>query len=250
MATIKHELDRHGILWQTWTGETTMEDLVATAELPVTGENDSPIRCAVSDFRKATFASNRKADTDVAMKEIKDSVEVAKRVGAKWATVVLGCYAKRLELDYQTANVIDNLKRAAEICEPSGLVLVLEPLNPWRDHPDLFLTRIPQAYQICKAVGSPSVKILDDLYHQQISEGNLIPNMNRAWDEIAYFQIGDNPGRREPTTGEINYANVFQHIHEKGFTGIYGMEHGNSQSGAEGEEAVMQAYRSVDAPGA
>ena len=123
---------------------------------------------------------------------------------------------------------------------------VLESLNHWTNHPDLFLWKIRQAYQICRAVGSPSCKILDDLYHQQISEGNLIPNMDRAWDEIAYFQIGDNPGRKEPTTGEINYKNVFKHIYEKGYTGILGMEHGNSKPGPEGEQAAIDAYVEVD----
>jgi hydroxypyruvate isomerase len=80
----------------------------------------------------------------------------------------------------------------------------------------------------------------------QIQEGNLIPNMERAWEEIAYFQVGDNPGRKEPTTGEINYLNVFKYIHEKGFSGIVGMEHGNSIPGKEGEEALIKAYVSVD----
>jgi hydroxypyruvate isomerase len=100
---------------------------------------------------------------------------------------------------------------------------------------------------ICRSVGSPSCKILDDLYHQQVTEGNLIPNMDLAWDEIAYIQVGDNPGRNEPTTGEINYKNVFKHIHEKGYTGIVGMEHGNSKPGKDGEQAVIKAYTEVDA---
>ena len=123
--------------------------------------------------------------------------------------------------------------------------MVLEPLNPW-NHPGLFLTKIPQAYQICRAVGSPSCKILDDLYHQQITEGNLIPNIDRAWDQIAYFQVGDNPGRNEPTTGEINYRNVFRHIHGKDFDGLVGMEHGNAQAGKAGEQAVIDAYMTCD----
>jgi hydroxypyruvate isomerase len=123
--------------------------------------------------------------------------------------------------------------------------MVLEPLN-FYNHPGLFLTKIPQAFEICRSVGSPACKILDDLYHQQIQEGNLIPNIDKAYDEIGYFQIGDNPGRKEPTTGEINYKNVFKHINAKGFTGIYGMEHGNSKPGKEGELALIEAYRSVD----
>ncbi len=133
-----------------------------------------------------------------------------------------------------------------EVCEPAGLVMVLDLLNWWANHPGLFLTKTPQAFLICKAVGSSSCKILDDLYHQQISEGNLIPNMDMAWDEIGYFQIGDNPGRKEPTTGEINYKNVFKHIHQRGYTGIMGMEHGNSKPGAEGEQALIDAYVEVD----
>lgn len=201
---------------------------------------------ATADFNNVTFASTRQSVVDKILADIRDSVEVAKRVNAKWCTVVPGQYSTRDPWEYQTANVIENLRRCAEICEPSGLVMVLEPLNPWRDHPGLFLTRIPQAYQICRAVGSPSCKILDDLYHQQITEGNLIPNLDRAWSEIAYFQVGDNPGRKEPTTGEINYKNIFEHIHEKGFDGVVGMEHGNSKPGKEGERAVIEAYRYCD----
>ena len=172
-------------------------------------------------------------------------MEVAKRVHATWMTVVPGHVDLAVHPDYQTANVVEALKRAAAILEPHSLTMVLEPLNP-RDLPGLFLKGIPQAFQICKAVDSPACKILDDLYHQQISEGDLIPNIDAAWDEIAYFQIGDNPGRNEPTTGEINYQNVFRHIHDKGFDGILGMEHGNSQPGASGELAVIDAYRRVD----
>ena len=161
-------------------------------------------------------------------------------------TVVSGDLSLRLEMDYQPDNAVESLRRAAEIFEPHGLVMVLEPLNPWANHPGMFLAKIPHAYMICRAVDSPACKILFDIYHQQITEGNLIPNMDRAWEEIGYFQVGDTPGRKEPTTGEINYRNVFRHVYEKGFDGVVGMEHGNSKPGAEGEMAVLEAYREVD----
>jgi len=148
--------------------------------------------------------------------------------------------------DYMTANCIENLKVAAEVCEPAGLVMVLEPLNWWANHPGLFLRKVTQGYLICKAVASPSCKILDDLYHAQVQEGNLIPNMEKSWDEIGYIQVGDNPGRKEPTTGEINYKNIFKWLHNKGYEGVIGMEHGNSQRGAEGERALIEAYRYCD----
>ncbi len=180
------------------------------------------------------------------LSDIQTSVEVAKRVNAKWMTVVPGYVDLSLEMGYQTANVVQSLRMACDILDPHGLVMVLEPLNWYANHAGQFLTEIPQAYEICKAVNSPSCKILFDIYHQQITEGNLIPNIDKAWDQIAYFQVGDNPGRKEPTTGEINYRNVFRHIHSKGFNGIVGMEHGNSEEGAQGEQKVIDAYRIVD----
>ena len=196
-------------------------------------------------WTEPNLASGKQEWRDQFLKEINESVEVAKRVNAKWMTVVPGHVDLRKDMGYQTANVIESLKQAAAILEPHGLTMVLEPLN-FRDHPGLFLTKSSQAFEICKAVDSPSCKILFDIYHQQIQEGNLIPNIDLSWDEIAYFQVGDNPGRKEPTTGEINYKNVFSHIHSKGFNGIVGMEHGNSQSGKSGENAVIEAYRQSD----
>jgi hydroxypyruvate isomerase len=192
-----------------------------------------------------TFAAGEASFRESFLKDVDASIEVARRVNAKWATVVMGTVAPRLEPEFQAANAVEILRAAAERLERHGLVMVLEPLNR-RDHPNLFLTRIPQAFQICRAVNSPSCKILFDIYHQQISEGNLIPNFDRAWSEVAYVQVGDNPGRREPTTGEINYANVFTHLKRKGFAGVVGMEHGNSRPGPEGELAVVAAYRAVD----
>lgn len=181
--------------------------------------------------------------TEIFVNACKNAVDVAKRVNAKWMTVVPGNFERKLPMDIQTAHVIDALRLGAEILEPQGLVMVLEPLS---DTPDLFLRHSDQTYMICKAVNSPSCKILYDIYHMQKNEGNLITYMDLAWDEIAYIQIGDNPGRKEPTTGEINYKNIFQHIYEKGYKGILGMEHGNSLPGKEGEQAVIKAYRYCD----
>ncbi len=192
-----------------------------------------------------TFSRGDAGDQSKFLDEAKAAVDVAKRTNAKWMTVVPGRSEPRLDPGYQTAYAVDQLRAACEILKPHGLVMVLEPLNPC-DHPGMLLAEMAHAYEMCKAVDSPSCKILCDLYHQQATEGNLIPNIDRCWDQIAYFQIGDNPGRREPTTGEINYANVFKHIKAKGFTGILGMEHGNSIGGADGERAVIDAYRSCD----
>ena len=196
-------------------------------------------------WRRPNLASGKKDERDAFLSEIKSSVEVAKRVNAKWMTVVPGLKDFEKNIEYQTINVIETLKRACDILEPHGLVMVLEPLS-FSNHPGLFLTESPQANSICKAVGSPSCKILFDIYHQQIQEGNLIPNIENCWNEIAYFQIGDNPGRNEPYSGEINFKNIFKYIYDKGFKGILGMEHGNSVEGIEGELKVIKAYQMAD----
>lgn len=191
-----------------------------------------------------TLAAGKPEYIDIFLDGCRRAVDVAKRVNAKWMTVVPGGFERRLPMGVQDANVIDALRRGTEILEPHGLVMVLEPLS---DSPDLYLRTSEQTYMICKAVNSPSCKILYDIYHMQKNEGNLINNIELTWDEIAYFQIGDNPGRKEPTTGEINFKNVFKYIHNKGYKGVMGMEHGNSMPGAEGEKKLIDAYRQVDA---
>jgi hydroxypyruvate isomerase len=216
---------------------------------------------AYGSFDRPTFARKDKAIWDGIVQTITDAVPVAKRVGAAWMTVVPGSVDQqhkddpkwnqyggpRLAEGYQFANVTELLRRLSAVLEPHKLGMVLEPLNWPTNHGGVFLRHSDQAYALCKAVNSPSCKILFDLYHQQITEGNLIPNLDACWDEIAYLQSGDNPGRKEPGTGEINYRNVFQHIAKKGYRGVIGMEHGNSKPGADGEQAVIDAYRAADA---
>ncbi len=190
-----------------------------------------------------TLAAGKTEFIDIFLDGCRRAVDVAKRVNAKWMTVVPGGFERKFPIGIQNANVIEALRRGAEILEPHGLVMVLEALS---DSPDLYLQTSDQSYMLCKAVNSPACKILYDIYHMQKTEGNLIHNIELTWDEIAYFQIGDNPGRKEPTTGEINYKNVFKYIHEKGYQGVMGMEHGISLPGIEGEKRLIKAYREVD----
>ena len=193
---------------------------------------------------KISLASGKPEWTEKMVKDCREAVDVAKRCGAKWMTVVPGNFERSLPEDIQTANIINALRRGTDILQANGLVMVLEPLS---DNPDLFLRHSTQTYMICKAVNSPACKILFDMYHMQRNEGNIMDNIDRCWDEIGYLQIGDNPRRNEPTTGEMNYRNIFKHIHQKGYKGILGMEHGNSQKGKEGELALIKAYRESDA---
>ena len=211
------------------------------------------------DWNEPGLPSGRQEKIDRFLKEVQESVEVAKRVNAKWMTVVPGMRDPRRDDAFQSATLVDTLRKACDILEPHGLVMVLEMLNTRVNHPGQFFTHTAQGYLICRAVDSPSCKLLYDIYHQQITEGHLIPNLNTAWNEIGYIQVGDNPGRNEPGTGEINYRNIFKHLHSRGYTGIVGMEHGNSIRGTRemsesernavnkrGERAVIDAYIAAD----
>lgn len=192
---------------------------------------------------KTSLTSGDKDWRDKFLKSCNEAVETAKRCNAIWMTVVPGNYERSLDIGYQTANVIESLRRAAEIFEPHNLIMVLEALS---DTPDLFLRHSDQTVALCKAVNSPSCKFLFDMYHMQRNEGNIIHNIDAAWNEIAYLQIGDNPGRNEPGTGEMNYQNIFKHLNEKKYKGVLGMEHGKSKKGKEGEQELIKAYRKAD----
>ena len=192
---------------------------------------------------KTSLATGKQEWIDKMVKDCKQAVEVAKRCNAKFMTVVPGNYERSLSGDKQTSNIILALRKAADILNPHGLVMVLEALS---DNPDLFLRHSDQTSMICKAVNSPACKFLFDMYHMQRNEGNIINNLTDNWEEIGYLQIGDNPNRNEPGTGEMNYKNIFKHIYSKGYKGVLGMEHGNVKPGKEGELALIKAYRDAD----
>jgi hydroxypyruvate isomerase len=199
-----------------------------------------------ADHGKKYMVTNDSEVKELLKAKTNEALEVQKRTGAKTGLITPGLYDEKMDWDYQTINVIENMRVCCDVAGKTGLDLVLEPLNHQVNHPGLFLTKMPQAKMICVAVNHPGCKIVDDLYHQQITEGNLIMNMDLCWDYIGAFHLGDTPGRNEPTTGEINYKNIFKHIYEKGYDGTLCCEHGKSKKGKEGEVALIQAYRQVD----
>jgi hydroxypyruvate isomerase len=180
------------------------------------------------------------------LEDVKRGVELHKAMENECATVTSGLRVPHLTFEQQTTNAVEALKRAAEIVEKTKLVLVLEPLNEKVDHAGYFVVYSEHAGEIIGRVNHPQVKILFDMYHQQISEGNIINHINQYWDLIGYFQTGDVPGRKEPYTGEMNYQNIFKFIHSKGYKGLLGCEHGMSETGMAGFQKLVQAYRQAD----
>jgi hydroxypyruvate isomerase len=143
------------------------------------------------------------------------------------------------------AAMIDNLRRLAPRAEKAGVVFGLEACNPW-EYPGLFLNDVREAYAIAAAVDSPAVGLVFDIYHVQMTSGDLIRNLERCWDRIAAIQVADNPGRAEAGTGEINWVNVFRVLRERGFTGLVELEHEVREAGAEGEQTVLERLRAID----
>jgi hydroxypyruvate isomerase len=180
------------------------------------------------------------------LEDVKRAVEIHKIMENECATVTSGLRVPHLTFEQQTRNAIEVLKRAAELVEKTKLTLVLEPLNEKVDHAGYFVVYSEHAGEITGSVGHPQVKILFDMYHQQISEGNIINHINQYWDLIGYFQTGDVPGRKEPYTGEMNYRNIFNVLKEKLYTGIVGLEHGMSVAGEQGFRKVVEAYQRAD----
>ena len=145
---------------------------------------------------------------------MKAAVAVARKLGVKKLCVVAGEETQGLSRDAQTQAVVESLKAGGKVVEPEDhpdpRASTSSSTTPGRSSP-------PNTRRVIPRVGSPNVKILFDIYHQQITEGNLSGNIRKYKDLIGYFQLADHPGRHEPGTGEINYAHVLRLIHEIGY---------------------------------
>ena len=200
-----------------------------------------------SEFRPL-LGSDDGGEREAFLADVTASVEVAKRLNARHATVVTGFMDRKVPVDIQTGRIIDVMRRAADIVAPNGLTLVMEPLNTRTNHPGVYMQSIAAGYAVARGVNSPGVKVLADLYHEQIQSGNLIPALDAAWSEVGYIQFGDNPGRNEPGSGEVNYRNIVRWLRGRRYEGVIGMEHGNSVKGRAGEDRLLAAYREIDRP--
>lgn len=167
---------------------------------------------------------NDPANQDAFVEEIETSCAVARRLEAKCMTVVAGNDQPGMSKAQMHAHVVAALQRAAPIAEAAGVTLILEPMNGRVDHPGHCLYGSADAIAICKAVDSAFVKINWDLYHMQISEGDLCGHLREGYPWIGYVQLADHPGRHEPGTGEIHYARVLRELWDLGYRGWVGLE--------------------------
>ena len=198
-------------------------DIPRAAEtLRVCGITNSAILLASKDHERARRVGynygmvHEDARGDI-VEAFRETAEAAQELGTPNVVVVTGLARDGISRETQHMNCVDTLREIAPIAEEYGVTAGLEPLNPWVDHAGDFLTSSAEAFDIIRAVASPRVRVLFDIYHQQISEGNLIRNITDNIDLIGHFHIADNPGRCEPGTGEINYDSVLRAIHGAGY---------------------------------
>lgn len=167
------------------------------------------------------------ANPDTASEGVSDlrrAIDVAERVNCKYVNVIPGWENKRLDSAVQHLSIVRSLRQVADTAADAGVILAVEPINTAVDHPGIYLHSSYEGYKIIDAVDSPNVRLLYDIYHQQISEGNIISNIREHIDLIGYIHVGDVPGRHEPGTGEINYPVVFEALGEAGYDGVVGLE--------------------------
>lgn len=157
---------------------------------------------------------------------LKATITAAKKLGVTSIISQTGNVIEGLDRESQRQSMIKTLQECAPLCEEAGVVLELEPLNGLVDHQGHFLQYSDEAVQIIDAVGSEHVKLVFDYYHQQITEGNVIRNATQYKERINHYHIADNPGRKQPGTGELNYIRILQALQETGYDGYVGLECG------------------------
>lgn len=168
------------------------------------------------------------ADHDKTVKMFEEKLEVAKTLGCKRLIGLSGNTREDASYDEQMTQMATCLKRLAPIAEKNDVLIVMELLNPLVDHKGYFLTKTAQGVELMKAVNSPNVKMLFDIYHQQITEGNVIRNLTENIEYIGHFHVADNPGRKEPGSGELNYKNIFAAIASTNYDGFVALECGHT----------------------
>jgi len=179
-------------------------------------------------------------DHDRIVAQFKERVEIAKRLNCKHLVGLSGNERHDVNQEKQTDSVIECLKRLAPIAEKNDVIIVMEALNTLVDHKGYFMARTDHTMRILKSVDSPSVKMLFDIYHQQITEGNVIRNLTENIDRIGHFHVADNPGRKEPGSGELNYTNIFKAIAGTNYKGFVALECGST---TKNNEDILKATR-------
>jgi hydroxypyruvate isomerase len=200
----------------------------------------------VADFGRPTFASDRCDLRLDVLRELRLAVETADRVGGQMLSLVPGRGDATFAPADQRRNAIDLIQRCADVCEPRGIALLLEPVDHGPGRSRMFLHSAQQAAELCRVVGRPSCRVLVDVYQQTAAGEDVARLLGELCDVLGHVQLGDFPDRKEPGTGELDFPSLLTTLSTVGYRGALGMEHGNAIAGLAGERAVIDAYLTLD----
>ena len=218
-----------------------------TKDISLINERRQPHNLEVAAFIMEPRGCLVNADADAELRQgISCSIATAQILGCQNLIVLVGRESSALSRQEQHDNIVHGLKQVAPLAEDAGVTLLIEPLNVIVDHAGFYLSSSQEAFQIVEEVNSPNVKVLFDIYHQQVSEGNLIANITEHLDLIGYLHAADVPGRHEPGTGEINYAKVMRQVSEAGYNGYVGLEYQPSGDSFRSLRAITEIVAAVN----
>ncbi len=210
-------------------------DVVALGGTTATSRTEFPDRPELADpsqRREVIEATN-------------EAIKIAKRLECSQLIVVSGDRITNINHSKQRESIVEGLKEMASFTEKENITILLEPLNRLVDHKSNFLSSSEEAFAIIDDVGNEKVKILYDIYHMQIVEGNIIQTIEENLDKIGYFHIAGVPGRHEPTEGELDYRFVLQKIVELGYDGYICLEYSPSFDPEESLRLVKKGFSLV-----
>lgn len=174
--------------------------------------------------------------------QLQQTIEAAHTLQCRTVIITVGQALEQVSRETQHEHVIESLRSCQEMIQDAGITLVVEPLNTLIDHPGYFLTFSEEAFQIIDQVNSANVKVLYDVYHQQISEGNIIPTIQKYHQQIGHIHTASHPGRHELHLGEIHYDNVFKSLQDIGYTDYIGLEYYPTTAAEEGLRLLIERW--------
>jgi Hydroxypyruvate isomerase len=208
-------------------------------------EKDFPIMTANCVPNKSV--GDKKAVEDFLLWQMEGTFEIMRRIGGKTFIIGAGTKTKDIPDEKQYENVVANMRFCAEHCLKNGFTMEIEPLNE-KMHRGVYVTHAALGAKICKDVNMPSCRLLYDVYHEHMQTGsNAALDDAEIFKHILSFHLADAPQRKEPGTGEIDFETILKKIWQKGFRGIIGLEHGQTDNSKEGDKKLWEIYRKLDA---
>jgi len=180
---------------------------------------------ATPDWNKRPVSMVDPTQHDNFLTDVRNAITFAQKLEVPQILLMSGNAIPGRTHDEQYASLLEAAKRAGDLVAAANLTAIVEPLNSLVNHKGFFLTTCVEGAKLIRQVDNPHVRLLFDIYHEQVQDGNVIRTLTEAADIVAVFHVADNPGRNDPGTGEINYRNVYKAIQKTGYSGYVAMEY-------------------------